>query len=59
MRVDYVVKQTAHGLKVVDMVTEGSSMTKVYYDQFRKKMHEPSEGYANIVQKLREKIDQS
>ena len=40
------------------MVTEGSSMTKVYYDQFRKKMHDPSEGYANIVQKLKEKIDQ-
>jgi phospholipid transport system substrate-binding protein len=57
VRVDYVVKQTAHGLKVVDMITEGSSMTKVYYDQFRKKMHDPNEGYANIVQKLREKID--
>ena len=58
VRVDYVVKQTAHGPKVVDMITEGSSMTKVYYDQFRKKMHDPSEGYANIVQKLKEKIDQ-
>ncbi len=56
VRVDYVVKQTAHGLKVVDMVTEGSSMAKAYYDQFRKKMHEPSEGYPNIVQKLKEKI---
>jgi ABC-type transporter MlaC component len=56
VRVDYVVKQTAHGLKVVDMVTEGSSMTKAYYDQFLRKMHEPSEGYANIVQKLREKL---
>jgi ABC-type transporter MlaC component len=57
VRVDYVVKPTEHGLKVVDIVTEGSSMTKVYYDQFRKKMHEPSEGYGNIVQKLREKIE--
>jgi phospholipid transport system substrate-binding protein len=56
VRVDYVVKPTEHGLKVVDIVTEGSSMTKVYYDQFRKKMHEPSEGYPNIVQKLNEKI---
>lgn len=56
VRVDYVVKQTAHGLKVVDMVTEGSSMAKAYYDQFRKKMHEPNEGYPNIVQKLKEKI---
>jgi ABC-type transporter MlaC component len=57
VRVDYVVKPTDHGLKVVDIVTEGSSMTKVYYDQFRKKMHEPTEGYANIVQKLHEKIE--
>jgi phospholipid transport system substrate-binding protein len=57
VRVDYVVKPTEHGLKVVDIVTEGSSMAKVYYDQFRKKMHEPSEGYPNIVQKLHEKIE--
>ncbi len=56
VRIDYVVKQTAHGLKVVDMVTEGSSMAKAYYDQFRKKMHDPNEGYPNIVQKLKEKI---
>src|SRR5205085_12515593 len=56
VRVDYVVKQTPAGFKVVDIVTEGSSLTKNYYDQFRKKMHNPGEGYANIVQKLREKI---
>ncbi len=59
VRVDYVVKQTAAGLKVVDIVTEGSSLTKNYYDQFRKKMHNPAEGYANIVQKLRDKIAKS
>lgn len=56
VRVDYVVKQTPAGLKVVDIVTEGSSLTKNYYDQFRKKMHNPGEGYGNIVQKLRDKI---
>ncbi|MCL2449740.1 MAG: ABC transporter substrate-binding protein [Polyangiaceae bacterium] len=56
VRVDYVVKQTPAGPKVVDIITEGSSLTKNYYDQFRKKMHNPNEGYANIVQKLREKI---
>jgi phospholipid transport system substrate-binding protein len=56
VRVDYVVKLTGAGPKVVDIVTEGSSLTKNYYDQFRKKMHNPNEGYANIVQKLREKI---
>jgi phospholipid transport system substrate-binding protein len=56
VRVDYVVKKTPAGLKVVDIVTEGSSLTKNYYDQFRKKMHNPNEGYANIVEKLRDKI---
>jgi len=55
-RVDYIVKQTPSGFRVVDIVTEGSSLTKNYYDQFRKKMHNPSEGYPNIVMKLREKI---
>ncbi len=56
VRVDYVVKQTSKGLRVVDIVTEGSSLTKNYYDQFRKKMDNPGEGYSNIVQKLREKL---
>jgi ABC-type transporter MlaC component len=56
VRVDYVVKQTAHGYRVVDIVTEGSSLTKNYYEQFRKKMDNPAEGYPNIVQKLREKV---
>jgi ABC-type transporter MlaC component len=41
----------------VDVVTEGASMTKNYYEQFRQKMHDPNLGYPNIVQKLREKID--
>jgi ABC-type transporter MlaC component len=57
IRIDYVVKHTPSGYRVVDIVTEGSSLTKNYYDQFRKKMNNPNEGYPNIVQKLREKID--
>jgi ABC-type transporter MlaC component len=56
VRVDYVVKQTEHGYRVVDIVTEGSSLTKNYYEQFRKKMENPAEGYPNIVQKLRDKV---
>jgi hypothetical protein len=40
----------------VDIVTEGSSLTKNYYEQFRKKMENPAEGYANIRQKLKDKI---
>jgi phospholipid transport system substrate-binding protein len=56
VRVDYVVKKTPSGFKVVDIVTEGSSLAKNYYDQFLRKMKNPDEGYANIVGKLREKI---
>jgi phospholipid transport system substrate-binding protein len=56
VRVDYVVTETPAGMRVVDIVTEGSSLTKNYYDQFRKKMHDPSEGYPNIVAKLRDKL---
>jgi ABC-type transporter MlaC component len=56
VRVDYVVKHTEHGFRVVDIVTEGSSLTKNYYEQFKKKMDNPDEGYPNIVQKLRDRI---
>ncbi len=56
VRVDYVVKQTPSGPRVVDIITEGSSLTKNYYDQFRKKMANPAEGYPNIVQKLKDKL---
>ena len=56
VRVDYIVMATPKGPRVVDIVTEGSSLTKNYYDQFRKKMDDPNEGYPNIVQKLKDKI---
>jgi phospholipid transport system substrate-binding protein len=56
VRVHYVVTDTPQGMRVVDIVTEGSSLTKNYYDQFRKKMQNPAEGYPNIVAKLRDKI---
>lgn len=53
-RVDYVVKQTPHGYRVVDIITEGSVLTKDYYEQFLKKQH--NEGYDAIVSKLKEKV---
>jgi phospholipid transport system substrate-binding protein len=53
-RVDYVVKQTANGYRVVDIITEGSVLTKDYYEQFLKKQR--NEGYDAIVSKLKEKI---
>ena len=56
VRVDYIVRQTDKGWTACDFVTEGSSLTKNYYTQFRTKMHDPALGYPNIVAKLREKI---
>jgi ABC-type transporter MlaC component len=56
VQVDYIVHGDGGRDKVVDIVTEGSSLTKNYYDQFDKKLKDPALGYANIVQKLREKI---
>jgi ABC-type transporter MlaC component len=60
VQVDYVVRGDAGAYHVVDIVTEGSSLTKNYYDQFDKKFKaHPGDfdaGYAEIVKKLREKI---
>jgi ABC-type transporter MlaC component len=56
VQVDYVVKANGNGYKVVDIVTEGSSLTKNYYDQFHKFVTTPGQGYPHIVKKLNEKI---
>jgi phospholipid transport system substrate-binding protein len=56
VRVDYIVRQTDKGFVAVDFVTEGSSLVKNYYTQFRTKMDDPNLGYPNIVAKLKEKI---
>jgi phospholipid transport system substrate-binding protein len=56
VRVDYIVKQTGTSFTAVDFVTEGSSLVKNYYTQFRTKMDDPNLGYPNIVAKLKEKI---
>ena len=54
-RVDYLVSQKTGGNRVVDIITEGSSLTKNYYDQFLKMMTTSGQGYPYMVQKLREK----
>jgi len=56
VRVDYIVKQSGTSFTAVDFVTEGSSLVKNYYTQFRTKMDDPNLGYPNIVAKLKEKI---
>jgi phospholipid transport system substrate-binding protein len=57
--IDYVVKGSAGAYRVVDIVTEGSSLTKSYYDQFHRMLTTPTQGYAYIVKKLNDKIAQA
>ena len=54
--IDYVVAQSGGGYKIVDIVTEGSSLVKNYYEQFHKMLGNPGEGYPYIVKKLNEKL---
>lgn len=55
--VDYMIVEKDGGrYKVVDIITEGSSMVKNYYDQFHRMLTTPGQGYPYIVQKLKDKI---
>jgi ABC-type transporter MlaC component len=56
--VDYIVHGAGGGMRVVDIVTEGSSLTKSYYDQFHRMLTNADQGYAYIVRKLNEKLAQ-
>jgi ABC-type transporter MlaC component len=55
IQVDYVVCSTSSH-HVCDIVTEGSSLTKNYYDQFNRMLTNPTQGYPHVVKKLNEKI---
>ena len=57
--VDYVVHGGAGSQKVVDVITEGASLTKSYYDQFHRMLTNPDQGYAYVVKKLNDKIAQA
>ncbi len=56
IRVDYVVLSSNEQHRVIDVVTEGSSMTTNYYRQFHRMLTTPDEGYAFMVKKLEAKI---
>ena len=56
--VDYVVHGAPGSFHVVDIVTEGSSLTKSYYDQFHRMLTNPDQGYAYVVKKLNDKLAQ-
>lgn len=55
--IDYVILSRGSNYKVVDIVTEGSSMTKNYYDQFHRMLTTPGQGYPYLVKKLQDKIN--
>jgi ABC-type transporter MlaC component len=55
--IDYVVHSKNGQLWMVDWVTEKSSMSKNYYDEFDRKMRDPALGYASIAAKLRQCVD--
>lgn len=57
VQIDYILETSNGSYKVVDIVTEGSSMVKVYYDQFHKFMTTDGQGYPTIVQKVTAKIN--
>jgi ABC-type transporter MlaC component len=54
--IDYVVRDANGKLSIVDIITEGTSLTKSYYEQFDKKLKSPADGYPNIVEKLKDRI---
>lgn len=52
VQIDYVVHSGNAGHHIVDIVTEGSSLTKNYYDQFNRMLSNPAQGYPYMVSKL-------
>ena len=57
VQVDYVVIQKGDRYWVIDIITEGSSMTKNYYDQFKKMLDNPEQGPEFLIGKLQKKVD--
>jgi ABC-type transporter MlaC component len=56
VQVDYLIMESSRQYKVIDIVTEGSSMTKNYYDQFHRMLTTAGQGYPYMVKKLQDKI---
>jgi phospholipid transport system substrate-binding protein len=56
LQIDYVVRGAGGDFHIVDIVTEGSSLSKNYYDQFHRMLTNPEQGYPFIVKKLTEKL---
>ncbi len=59
VQIDYMILGNGDAYRVVDVMSEGSSMTKNYYTQFHKMLTTPGQGYPYVVKKLREKVAKS
>jgi ABC-type transporter MlaC component len=57
VQVDYIIQGGGATYKVIDLVTEGSILSKNYYDQSHKMLTTPGQGYSYFVQKLRDKVN--
>jgi ABC-type transporter MlaC component len=55
VQVDYIVRCTPPKCSLVDMVTEGSILSKNYYDQSHKMLTTEGQGYPYFVQKLKDR----
>lgn len=55
-QIDYVVSTSGNDHHVVDVIVEGSSFTKNYYDQLHRMLITPDQGYAFMVSRMEAKI---
>ncbi len=53
--IDYVLENAAGSYRVIDIVTERSSLVKNYYDAFHKYLTTPGQGYPYLKQKVVDK----
>ena len=56
VNIEYVMRPEGSSWKVIDIVTEGSSLTNNYYSQIHRMLTNKDQGYSYVVQKLKEKV---
>jgi ABC-type transporter MlaC component len=56
VKVEYMVREDSGGLKIVDIITENSSLVRNYGDQFETMLTRPDQGWDYLVRKLQRKI---
>ncbi len=56
-RIDYWMRTVNGQWRVVDIVTERSSLKKNYFEQFHRMLTNPAQGYSFVVSRLKERIN--